>query len=81
MPDEKFLEEEKEKLKFITGMLERRGLYLDKNDEWEVHGPHPGMNYQVFVGTAYEKEKTKCLIESKRVFVKRLIHREFFVSI
>jgi hypothetical protein len=37
-------------------MLERRGLYLDKKDDWEVHGPHKGMNYQVYVGLAYIKK-------------------------
>ncbi len=44
------LKEEKEILKFITGMLKRRGLEPDLKNEWEIHGEHKGMNYQVYIG-------------------------------
>ena len=56
------LEDEKDISDFIIGMLDRRGLYLKKNDEWEVHGPHPDMNYQVYIGPAYRKKPKECFL-------------------
>jgi len=44
------LKEEKETLKFITGMLKRRGLEPDLKSEWQVHGEHKDMNYKVYIG-------------------------------
>jgi len=44
------LKEEKETLKFITGMLKRRGLEPDLKNEWEIHGRHKDMNYKVYIG-------------------------------
>jgi len=37
----------------IQKALEKRGLRFDADDDWEIHGTHPGMDYQVYVGTAY----------------------------
>jgi hypothetical protein len=54
------LKEEKEILKFITGMLKRRGLSLYGKDDWEIHGPHKGMNYQVYVGYAQNIITKEC---------------------
>jgi hypothetical protein len=51
------LKHEKETLDFVFGMLARRGLYLKNNDEWEIHGPHQDMNYQVYIGPAYRKKE------------------------
>ncbi len=52
----------KDKLEFITGMLKRRGLYLDKKDSWEVHGPQQDMKYQVYIGPAYKKKTREWLL-------------------
>jgi len=46
------LEHEKEYLKIITDTLKRRGMKPVVLNDWEIHGPHPGMDYQVFVGEA-----------------------------
>lgn len=37
----------------IKRALEMRGLRMDMEDEWEIHGPHQDMNYVVYVGHAY----------------------------
>lgn len=47
------LEHEPEHVHKIQKALEKRGLRFDPTDDWEIHGQHPGMNYQVYVGTAY----------------------------
>ncbi len=39
-------------LQQIEGYLRRRGLKPDLKEVWEIHGPHKGMNYQVYVGYA-----------------------------
>ena len=44
--------DERRHVKRIKAALRRRGLVPDETCEWEVHGPHPGMNYQVYVGEA-----------------------------
>ncbi len=46
------LEFEKEYLKIITETLERRKMKPVILSDWEIHGPHPGMDFQVFVGEA-----------------------------
>ena len=40
-------------LKRITSALKRRGLapYIE-SEEWQVHGPHPGYNKQIYRGWA-----------------------------
>lgn len=40
----------------IATFLQRRGMTPDTHEDWEVHGPHEGMNYQVYVGYAIAKE-------------------------
>lgn len=40
----------------ITDALRHRGLMPDLVEEWEVHGPHAGMNFQVYVGYAVSKD-------------------------
>ncbi len=48
----------------ITKALKVRGLIPDSTT-WEVHGPHEGMNYQVYVGYATDKDNpndTYCLV-------------------
>ena len=37
-------------LKSITRRLSWRGLKMIDLENWEVHGPHSEMNYQVWVG-------------------------------
>jgi len=48
-------DDEKENLIIIRSALHRRNLFMDEDDQWEVHGPHPDMDYQVFTGRAYEQ--------------------------
>jgi hypothetical protein len=38
----------------IRQALRQRGLQMDEIDDWKVHGPHPNMDFQVYVGKAYE---------------------------
>jgi len=35
--------------------LGRRGLKPDLDSGWEVYGPHRDMNYQMYVGYAYDE--------------------------
>lgn len=39
-------------LNSIKQRLRRRGLKPDLDGEWEVHGPHQDMDYQVYIGFA-----------------------------
>ena len=48
---------EKELLSHIRKILLRRDLVPDTKSEWEIHGPHPGMDYQVYVGYALPKDE------------------------
>jgi len=43
-------ESKKEMFEYIKNRLDRRGLRIAYREEWEVHGPHRSMDYQVFVG-------------------------------
>mgnify|MGYP000853102449 CR=1 FL=1 len=43
----------------IRRILSRRGLVPDLTEEWEIHGPHVGMNYQVYVGYAHPKDENQ----------------------
>jgi hypothetical protein len=56
--------EEPQHLRKIAAALRRRGLVPDLQEEWEVHGPHEGMNFQVYVGYAVWKGYTDdtCLV-------------------
>jgi len=46
-------ESEKKHLTRIRQILRRRNMVPVLNDEpWQVHGPHPNMDYQVFIGEA-----------------------------
>ncbi len=42
--------------RYIKRRLARRGLKPDLSEEWIVHGPHPGMNYQVFIGPVFDED-------------------------
>ncbi len=59
--------------KNIEKALKPRGLKFYKNEDWEIHGPHEGMNYQVYVGGVYREAdpKAKCVCSSKKT---RLIY-------
>jgi hypothetical protein len=43
---------DKYSLEFIEQKLNKVGMTIDDSEEWEVHGPHEDMNYQVYVGPA-----------------------------
>ncbi len=55
--------DEKRHFTSIKRRLRRRGLHpiLDTDGrgetEWEVHGPHEGMNYQVYIGPVFENDE------------------------
>ncbi len=61
---------EKEHLAKIRKTLARRGLVPDLKSEWEIHGPHRDMDYQVYVGYAMpsnEKEQRRyCILPWKQ---------------
>ncbi|MDD5222704.1 MAG: hypothetical protein PHE84_01825 [bacterium] len=62
---------EKHHVKRIRQALKRRGLIMDMEKGWEVHGPHPPhMNYQVYVGNAIQEAdpKAKCICPNERYF-------------
>lgn len=44
---------ERSHLKIINQKLRPFGLKPYLSEEWEIHGPHQGMNYQVYVGYAW----------------------------
>ena len=46
-------------LGIISRALKARNLLWYEQDEWEVNGPHPCQNYQVFIGPAYFKKPRK----------------------
>jgi hypothetical protein len=43
---------EPEHLEYLRKRLASYGLKPDKNWEWEIHGPHQDMDYQVYIGYA-----------------------------
>ena len=49
-------ERDRQYLRSIRRRLLRRGLKPVLDEEWEVHGPHPGMPYMVFIGYAEDKK-------------------------
>jgi hypothetical protein len=57
------LNEEPKHLDIVKRRLARRGLKPCLDEEWDIHGTHEGMNYQVYVGTAYEEPEkgAKCI--------------------
>lgn len=52
-------EVDEEQRKKIRKVLARRRLKPDFTFEWEVHGPHKEMNYEVYVGLAYTEDKNR----------------------
>lgn len=52
-----YLEEEKYHKEKITEALKKHGLEPVLDYEWEVHGPHMDMNYQVYVGRVEKNKK------------------------
>ncbi len=40
----------------ITSALTRRGWLPDLKSDWEIHGPRPDMDYEVYVGTAIDAD-------------------------
>ncbi len=61
------LKKEKHHLKRIQEALNRRGLKIDRGEDWEIHGPHQDMNYYVYVGYGYvdADPNAKCICHSK----------------
>ena len=53
---------EKEHLRRVKSASSKRGLMPDLSQEWEIHGPHQNMNYQVLVGWAYDNTCNRHLI-------------------
>ena len=52
---------QKHHLTRIRRILSRRGLVPDLREQWEIHGPHSDMDYQVYVGYAVpSNENEKC---------------------
>ena len=49
-------ENSKPHLRRIQQALKQRGLVMNPDDYWEIHGPHEEMNYQTYVGNAYEPD-------------------------
>lgn len=47
------LQEQTNHFNKINQALKKRGLRMDIEDDWEIHGPHSDMNYVVYVGYAY----------------------------
>lgn len=79
------LKSEKHHRDRIKKALRRRGLELDTQEEWEIHGPHQDMNYQVYVGGAYINPTSgaKCICPDEKMrYVNCKAHRrEFWVAI
>ena len=61
--------EDKRRLRRIKKALARRGMRIDTDWDWEVHGPHPDMNYEIYVGYAYEEAnpKARCVCSSRNL--------------
>jgi hypothetical protein len=69
-------------LPVIRQPLKRRGLVMDKTDDWEIHGPHRDMNYVVYVGKAYESldHTLECCCD--KAIMKCVKHKKgFYVAI
>lgn len=61
-------EDKKEVFEIIKNRLSRIGLRISYRKGWEVHGPHPYMNYQVFVSFVTYKNGTVGRQTNKRPF-------------
>lgn len=48
---------QKHHLARIRRILSRRGLAPNLREEWEIHGPHQDMNYQVYIGYAVPRDE------------------------
>ncbi len=55
------LEYDVEIVRKIKRRLKKRGLVMDTEEVWEVHGPHPDMPFQVFIGYAFVRREGKCI--------------------
>lgn len=62
------LKEDVDIKEFIEESLRKKGWGFDESDDWEVHGPHQGMNYQVYIGIAYQKAdlNAKCICPNEK---------------
>jgi len=68
--------DEKIILSNIRRRLRRRGLESNIEGNWEVHGPHNGMDYQVYIGccTFIPQEGDKCICPEGSELVHCPIH-------
>lgn len=71
-------EREKHHFQRIRRLLRRRNLKPDLEDTWEVHGPHPNMNFQVYVGSAYRDPEpdAQCVCKGSGRLLRCAAHRE-----
>ncbi len=56
------LETDQDYFQYISRRLKYREMAPDFSEDWEVHGPHPGTDYQVFVGPAKCHHLAKSLV-------------------
>jgi len=55
---------------------------MDEADEWEIHGPHPDMNYVVYVGRAYESLDVGIECSCRKSIATCVKHKEgFYVAV
>lgn len=73
-------EHDKRGVRIIGNVLKKRGLIPDFSEEWEIHGPHRDMNYQVYIGWAYKKADTKavCICPQHAELTRCCAHKQFF---
>lgn len=74
------LENDKHYRKVIDDALGKRGLILDDSEDWEVHGPHQEMNYQVYIGWAYRDAdpKVTCNCPGRAQLTSCGAHKQFY---
>jgi hypothetical protein len=62
----------------IRRRLARRGLKPDFSEEWEVHGPHRGMPYEVYIVAAFFEAVpgAKCICPKSAQLVSCPAHRQ-----
>lgn len=59
--------ENKDKDNHIKKILAKGELKPIMDEEWDIHGPHPDMDYQVFVGPADPlDDESKCRLCDKK---------------
>ena len=64
--------------KRIENRLKRRGFKMIDLENWEVHGPHEGMNYKVWIGGAQTIDK-KPYIDNRQEFYIAVYPRQIFI--